>query len=462
MQYLPVCLQLRDAPVVLVGAGTVATRKARLLLKAGADLTVVAPEITDDLQALLGEYGGNWQATEYRETDLHGKVLVVAATPHANVNRLVHGDASALNLPVNVVDSPELCSFIFPSIVDRDPLLIAISSSGKSPVLARQLRRKIEALVPAAYGRLALFAGRFREQVKSAIPDDTPRRLFWEQALEGTIAEQVMGGRESRAEELLQEQLQDVGGLHSGEVYLIGAGPGDPDLMTFKAARLLQSADVVLYDRLVSEPILEMARRDADRIYVGKKRADHAVPQQQINQLLVDLAKEGKRVVRLKGGDPFIFGRGGEEIELLAQHRVPFQIVPGITAGNGAACYSGIPLTHRDHAQSVRFVTGHLKDDSINLEWTQFRSETETLVFYMGLMGLPTICKKLHEVGRSPETPVALVERATSREQRVLVGTLASITGIVEREKPHAPTLIIVGSVVSLHDKLAWFGDAAL
>jgi uroporphyrin-III C-methyltransferase / precorrin-2 dehydrogenase / sirohydrochlorin ferrochelatase len=460
VQYLPVCLQLRNAPVVLVGAGTVATRKARLLLRAGADLTVVAPEITAELESLLAEHGGNWQASAYRETDLHGRQLVVAATPHASVNQQVHADARALNLPVNVVDSPELCTFIFPSIVDRDPLIIAISSSGKSPVLARQLRRKIEALVPGAYGRLAEFAGRFREQVKSAIPAETPRRLFWEQALEGAIAEQVLGGRESRAEELLHQQLKDTEALHCGEVYLIGAGPGDPDLLTFKAARLLQTADVVLYDRLVSEPILEMARRDADRIYVGKKRADHALPQQEINQLLVDLAKQGKRVVRLKGGDPFVFGRGGEEIELLARNQVPFQVVPGITAGNGAACYSGIPLTHRDHAQSVRFVTGHLKDGSINLEWQQFRSETETLVFYMGLMGLPTICKKLQEVGRSPETPVALVEKATSREQRVLTGKLSSIVDVVEREKPRAPTLIIVGSVVSLHRELRWFGNS--
>lgn len=459
MQYLPICLQVRAAPVVLVGAGTVATRKARLLLRAGASLTVVAPEITEELEGLLQKHGGNWQNSEYRETDLHGKVLVVAATPFGDVNRLVHADARALNLPVNVVDSPDLCTFIFPAIVDRDPLLIAISSSGQSPVLARLLRRKIEAMVPAAYGALAKFAGRFRERVKIALPEDTPRRLFWEQALEGVIAEQVMGGRESRAEELLQERLENPDALHVGEVYLIGAGPGDPDLLTFKAARLLQTADVVLYDRLVSQPILEMARRDAERIYVGKQRDDHAVPQQQINQLLVDLAKQGKRVVRLKGGDPFVFGRGGEEIELLAQHRVPFQVVPGITAGNGAACYSGIPLTHRDHAQSVRFVTGHLKDGSINLDWPQFQSETETLVFYMGLVGLPVICEQLQAHGRKADTPVALVERGTMKEQRVLTGTLASIVEVVEQAQPRAPTLIIIGNVVKLHDQLAWFGN---
>ncbi len=460
MQYLPVCLQLRDAPVVLVGAGTVATRKARLLLRAGANLNVVAPEITPELQQLLAEYGGNWQASEYRESDLHGRRLVVAATPDRQVNEQVHADATALNLPVNVVDSPDLCTFIFPSIVDRDPLIIAISSSGKSPVLARQLRRKIEAMVPAAYGRLAEFAGRFRDRVKAAIPEETPRRLFWEQVMEGTVAEQVMGGRESRAEELLDELLGHSDGYYTGEVYLIGAGPGDPDLMTFKAVRLLQSADVVLYDRLVSEGILEMSRRDAERIYVGKRRDDHAVPQDQINQLLVDLAKQGKRVVRLKGGDPFIFGRGGEEIELLARHRVPFQVVPGITAASGAACYSGIPLTHRDHAQSVRFVTGHLKDGSSNLDWASFQSETETLVFYMGLVGLPQICGRLQEYGRSPDTPIALIERATSKEQRVITGTLATMVEIVEREQPRAPTLIIVGSVVELHDQLSWFGDA--
>ncbi len=460
MRYLPVCLELRDAKVLLVGAGTVATRKARLLLRAGANLTVVAPDITEELEGLLVEHGGIWERAEYQETDLQGKVLVVAATPIDTVNRLVAAHATARNLPVNVVDSPELCSFIFPSIVDRDPLLIAISSSGRSPVLARLLRRKIEAMVPAAYGRLAEFLGSLRDRVKTAIPEETPRRLFWEQVVDGAVAEQVLGGREERALELLEQRLTDTEDLHNGEVYLIGAGPGDPDLLTFKAARLLQSADVVLYDRLVSPGIVEMARRDAERIYVGKRRDDHAVPQGEINQLLVDLALQGKRVVRLKGGDPFIFGRGGEEIELLAQHRIPFQVVPGITAASGAASYAGIPLTHRDHAQSVRFVTGHLRDGSCNLDWEQFRSPNETLVFYMGLVGLPTICEQLQVHGREAETPVALVERGTMLEQRVLVGTLATMAEIVEREKPRAPTLIIVGSVVTLHEDLSWFGNS--
>ena len=446
--------------MVLIGGGTVATRKARLLLRAGANLTVVAPEISTELEQQIADHGGVWQQSRYRETDIHGKKLVVAATPDSVTNEQVYRDATALSLPVNVVDAPHLCSFIFPSIVDRDPLLIAISSSGKSPVLARILRRKIEALIPAAYGRLADFAGRFRQLVKQSIAEETPRRLFWEQAMEGALAEQVLAGRDDEAEALLRERLLDSSALHGGEVYLIGAGPGDPDLMTFKAARLLQSADVVLYDRLVSPLIVDLARRDAERIYVGKKRAEHAVAQTDINQLLLGLAQQGKRVVRLKGGDPFIFGRGGEEIELLARHNIPFQVVPGITAASGAACYAGIPLTHRDYAQSVRFVAGYLKGDKVEHDWSKLQSTTETLVFYMGLIGLPVICEQLQAHGRSADTPVALVERGTLPEQRVLLGTLSTMVDVVQRERPTAPTLIIVGDVVRLHEDLAWFGKA--
>ncbi len=457
MEYLPVSLRLRDAPVVLVGAGRVATRKARLLLEAGANLTVVAPDICPELQLLLREYGGVWQQGRYRETDLHGRKLVVAATPDRAVNEQVYRDASALGLPVNVVDAPDLCSFIFPSIVDRSPLTIAISSSGSSPVLARYLRRRIESLVPAAFGRLAAFAGRLRGTVRARIPDDTARRLFWEEVIEGSAGERVLAGDEAGAERLLRKRLDASDDLHRGEVYLVGAGPGDPDLMTFKGVRLLQRADVVLYDRLVSPAILDLARRDAERIYVGKRRADHAVPQPEINQLLVDLALQGKRVARLKGGDPFIFGRGGEEIELLASRGIPFQVVPGITAASGAACYAGIPLTHRDHAHSVRFVTGHTTGGKVDLDWNAFRARNETLVFYMGLLGLPDICRELQAHGRDPATPIALVERATLAEQQVIVGTLATMEALVARAEPRAPTLIIVGDVVNLHRDLGWY-----
>ena len=462
MDYLPLFFRLSGNPVLLVGGGRVAARKLRLLLRAGARVTVVAPGVCPEVRQCAERGEVEWIAAEYRGELVAGASLVVAATPHAEVNRQIYRDARDNNLPVNVVDAPELCTVIFPSIIDRNPLLVAVSSSGQSPVLGRILRRRIESMLPAAYGALARFAGRFREPVKQAIPDETPRRLFWEQVLEGAVAEQVLAGREERAAELLQERLDASGDLYTGEVYLVGAGPGDPDLLTFKAARLLQSADVVLYDRLVSPRILELARRDAERIYVGKRRADHAVPQQDINRQLLDLAREGKRVIRLKGGDPFIFGRGGEEIELLASHGVPFQVVPGITAASGAACYAGIPLTHRDHAQSVRFVAGHLKGDSVDHDWSQFQSTSETLVFYMGLVGLPTICEQLVQHGRSPETPAALVERGTLEQQRVLTGTLASLPGLVAREQPAAPTLIIVGDVVRLHADLAWFGNASV
>jgi uroporphyrin-III C-methyltransferase/precorrin-2 dehydrogenase/sirohydrochlorin ferrochelatase len=472
VDYLPICLELKGASVLLVGGGEVGTRKARLLLKAEAALTVVAPQITAELGELIEQSGGTWLQTAYNVdrgsqgegglVHLFGHLaLVVAATPDRSVNEHISEDAKAHGIPVNVVDSPDLCTFIFPSIVDRSPLIVAISSSGRSPVLARLIRRKIETLVPAAYGKLAVFAGAARALVKDKIPEPGSRRLFWEQTIEGTVGELVLAGREEQARQKLELALEQHTQAPTGEVYLIGAGPGDPDLMTFKAVRLLQSADVVLYDRLVSAPIVDLARRDAERIYVGKARADHAVPQGDINQLLVDIALQGKRVVRLKGGDPFIFGRGGEEIELLAENNIPFQVVPGITAASGAACYAGIPLTHRDHAQSVRFITGHLKDGSVDHDWSQFQNTAETLVFYMGLAGLPIICEQLQAFGRAADTPIAMVERGTLIEQRVLTGTLNTMADIVAREKPRAPTLIIVGDVVSLHQKLAWFGESS-
>jgi uroporphyrin-III C-methyltransferase/precorrin-2 dehydrogenase/sirohydrochlorin ferrochelatase len=345
--------------------------------------------------------------------------------------------------------------------VDRSPLVIGITSSAKSPVLARLVRSKIEALIPAAFGRLAAFTGRFRDEVKTVTTEEGQRRRFWEQVVNGPAGELVLAGREAEAEALVRgylERPQEAQPL--GEVFLIGAGPGDPDLMTFKAARLLQLADVVLYDRLLSPEILDMARRDAERIDVGKRRADHAVPQGEINRLLLELAQKGLCVARLKGGDPFIFGRGGEEIEQLAAHGIPFQVVPGITAASGCASYAGIPLTHRDHAQSVRFITGNLKSDRVDLPWEQFTGDQETLVFYMGLQGLDTICGELIAHGRSPDTPIAIVEQGTTRHQRTLTGTLATLPGIVNTSEVHAPTLLIIGDVVGLRDRLEWFGEA--
>ena len=461
MEYLPLFFSLREAPVLLVGGGRVALRKAGLLIEAGARITLVSPDIDHELETLLTQHGGTWKQDVYRPEHLAGVNLVIAATPDREVNSAVASDARGRALPVNVVDDPELCSFIFPSIVDRSPLLIAIGSSAKSPVLARLVRSKIEALIPAAYGRLAAFTGRFRKAIKKAAPGHGQRRRFWEQVIDGPVGEMVLAGQEEKAAELVQRYIDNPGEAHSlGEVYLIGAGPGDPDLLTFKAARLLQAADVVLYDRLVAPKVLAMARRDAERIYVGKRRADHSVPQQQINQLLLDLAQQGKCVVRLKGGDPFIFGRGGEEIELLAKHGVPFQVIPGITAASGCACYAGIPLTHRDYAQSVRFVTGSLKNDRVDLPWAELISEQETLVFYMGLSGLPAICTELQAHGRAGDTPVALIEQGTTAHQRTLIGTLATMVDIVAGHTVHAPTLIIVGGVVNLHPQLSWYGES--
>ncbi len=471
METLPLFLKLEGVPVVLVGGGEIGTRKARLLAAAGASITVIAPEISTELESLLGvagspeEQGGShrWIRGPYSGPEqLRGARLVVVATANPTVNATISADARAANILVNVVDSPALCSFIFPAIVDRSPLVIAIGSNGGSPVLARQIRRRIEAMVPAAYGQLARFARELRATVAGALPDVEQRRRFWEQVIDGPIASRVLSGREGEAraslEQLLALQQRNPKSLNQGEVYLIGAGPGDPDLMTFKALRLLQSADVVLYDRLVNPAIIDLARRDAQRLYVGKKRSEHSVPQPHINQLLLDLAREGRRVARLKGGDPFIFGRGGEEIELLARHNVPFQVVPGITAASGAACYAGIPLTHRNHAQSVRFVAGYLKDNRLDHRWDEFQNPTETLVFYMGLAGLEEICRQLIAHGRDPDTPVAVIERATLPEQKVLTGSLASIPAVVAASRPSAHTLIIVGDVVRLQADLDWFG----
>lgn len=460
MDYLPLFHKLQGGRVLVVGGGEIALRKARLLADAGAALRVVAPDVDGQLAALAREGGGEVLVRGYQAADLVGCRLVIAATDDPGLNAQVSADAQALSLPVNVVDAPALCTVIFPAIVDRSPLVVAVSSGGDAPVLARLIRAKLEAWIPSAYGELAGLAARFREKVKALYPDVNQRRGFWETVFQGPIAERQLAGQGAEAERLLQAMVDGAPVQQGGEVYLVGAGPGDPDLLTFRALRLMQQADVVLYDRLVAPAIIEMCRRDAERIYVGKRRADHAVPQDQINRLLVDLARQGKRVLRLKGGDPFIFGRGGEEIEELAGQGIPFQVVPGITAASGCSAYGGIPLTHRDYAQSVRFVTGHLKDGTSNLPWHDLVAPAQTLVFYMGLVGLPTICAELIRHGRAASTPAALVQQGTTRNQRVFTGTLADLPELVAQHEVHAPTLVIVGEVVQLREKLAWFEGA--
>jgi uroporphyrin-III C-methyltransferase/precorrin-2 dehydrogenase/sirohydrochlorin ferrochelatase len=454
MDYLPAFHNVRGKLCLVVGGGEVATRKAGVLLEAGAAVRVVAPEIEADLAR---QPGIEPIIARFEPQHLEGAVMVIAATNDREVNRQVSELAQSRKLPVNVVDDPELCSFIMPAILDRSPLMVAFSSGGGSPVLTRMMRGKLETVIPQNYSRLAAFAVRFRELVKERVTNPPKRRIFWESALDGMVAEKVLAGDEASAETLLRQMLESEDNILRGEVYLVGAGPGDPDLLTFRALRLMQQADVVVYDNLVSKTIVDMTRRDAQRIFVGKKRADHTMRQEEINALLVRLAKEGKRVLRLKGGDPFIFGRGGEEIETLAAEGIPFQVVPGITAASGVASYAGIPLTHRDYAQACLFVTGNLKDGTMNLDWEALARPRQTVVVYMGLHGLEMLCAELVKHGMPETTPIAIVQQGTTLNQRVITGTLATLPGIAEREKPQAPTLIIVGGVVTLHDKLKWF-----
>ena len=458
MEHLPIFLSVRDQTCVVVGGGEVATRKVALLLRAGAEVRVIAPKLCRGLAKFRDEGRIEHLERRYEDGDLDGAYLAFAATDSEKVNHQIAAAGRVLDIPVNVVDHPEDGSFIMPSIIDRSPVVAAVSTGGASPVLARLIRSRLESLIPAGYGRLAELAGRFRERVKQTFADPADRRRFWDQALQGGVAERVFSGHMQEAEILLERDLA-AGTLQPGmgEVYLVGGGPGDPDLLTFRALRLMQQADVVVYDRLVAKPVLEMTRSDAERIYVGKERDNHAMRQEEINQLLADLAKQGKRVVRLKGGDPFIFGRGGEEIDTLASQGVPFQVVPGITAASGCASYAGIPLTHRDYAQSVTFVTGHLKDNTMNLNWNQLAQPSQTVVFYMGLKGLPVISRELQAHGMPGDTPAALVQQGTTHQQRVYTGTIASLPELVEREQPKPPTLIIVGDVVRLQGKLAWF-----
>lgn len=458
MDYLPIFYRIKQRACLVVGGGAVAARKVSLLRKAGADVVVVAPRLCDELAQLESEGKILHRERDYMPSDLDDCVLVIAATDQREVNERVSADAKSRLLPVNVVDNTELCSFVMPSIIDRSPVQIAVSTGGASPVLARLIRTRLEGLIPAGYGKLGALVEGFRNKVKSAFPNVEQRRQFWETILEGTVAELVFSGHDSEARSMLEQAIKEASADPQlvGEVFLVGAGPGDPDLLTFRALRLMQKADVVVYDRLVSPAIMELVRRDAEIVYVGKARDQHTMKQENINQLLVRLAKEGKRVLRLKGGDPFIFGRGGEEIELLAQEKVPFQIVPGITAANGCASYAGIPLTHRDYAQSCVFVTGHLKDGSVDLNWKALAHPNQTVVFYMGLYGAPTLCKELVAHGLPASTPVALVEQGTTPQQRVFTATLDTLLDVIADQDIKPPTLIIVGDVVTLHDKLKW------
>ncbi len=458
MEYLPIFINLRNKKCLVIGGGSVALRKINLLLKAQTKIDCIAMNFCDDLIALSETNDIDLVAKHFEPGDIRSYSVIISATNDESLNTLVSKIAHESGTPVNVVDSPDLSSFIMPSIVDRAPVVIAISSAGKAPVLARIIRAKLETIIPNAYGELAEIAGQYREKVKQRFNNIKDRRKFWEGVFSGVVAEKVFSGRSQEAVKELEKRLIETkeGGL--GEVYLVGAGPGDPDLLTFKALRLIQQADVVLYDRLVSKGVLELVRRDAEMIYVGKKDGESS-RQVEINKLMVDLANSGQRVCRLKGGDPFIFGRGGEEIETLSDNGISFQVVPGITAASGCSAYAGIPLTHRDYSQSCRFVTAHLKDGLNNLPWSEFVVEQQTVIFYMALTSANHVCQQLINHGMRKDMPVALVERGTTPEQKVYTTTLTEFSNLINDKEIHAPTLLIVGEVVNLREKLGWYGE---
>jgi uroporphyrin-III C-methyltransferase / precorrin-2 dehydrogenase / sirohydrochlorin ferrochelatase len=463
MQALPIFFNIRNRPCVVIGGGDVAMRKVSMLLKASAAITLYSLEICHELQDLVDAQKIKFVAEKFNENQLQGACMVIAATDDEAVNEAVSIAAKAQNIPVNVVDAPALCTFTMGSIIDRSPVVIAISSEGNAPVLARYIRAKIETMLPATYGRIADIAGEFRDKVKAKFATTQARRIFWEGVLQGSFVERVLSGQEQAAREQLGKLIDDADNTkNQGEVFLVGGGPGDPDLLTFRALRLMQQCDVCVYDKLVSPEVMELVRRDAELIFVGKSRDQHTMPQEEINELLATLALQGKRVLRLKGGDPFIFGRGGEEIETLMQHGVPFQVVPGITAANGVSSYAGIPLTHRDYAQACLFITGHLKANenkelTLDLDWVAMSRPRQTMVIYMGLVGLKEICEKLIEHGVASTMPVAVVQQGTTQRQRVVTATLADLAEKVEAAGMKPPCLTIVGEVVKLREKLNWF-----
>ncbi|HGM4773933.1 TPA: siroheme synthase CysG [Serratia marcescens] len=459
MDYLPIFADLKQRPVLVVGGGDVAARKVDLLQRAGAEIRIVAQSLSPELEQQRQQGQLLWLGKTFDPQQLDDVFLAIAATDDNALNAAVFAEADKRRVLANVVDDQPRCSFIFPSIIDRSPLVVAVSSSGQAPVLARLLREKLEALLPASLGQMAQVAGRWRGQAKQRLASIGERRRFWEKAFGGRFATLVANGQTAQAERQLEQDLQSFAAGDEGaqgEIALVGAGPGDVGLLTLRGLQVMQQADVVLYDHLVSGEILDLVRRDAERICVGKRAGAHSVIQEETNRLLVALAQQGKRVVRLKGGDPFIFGRGGEELQVAAAAGIPFQVVPGVTAAAGATAYAGIPLTHRDHAQSVTFITGHCRPDGDGLDWADLARARQTLAIYMGTMKAADISQRLIAHGRAAGTPVAVISRGTRADQQVQIGTLDQLEHLAQRAP--LPALLVIGEVVELHHQIAWFG----
>ncbi|CAI0972094.1 Siroheme synthase [compost metagenome] len=459
VDYLPIFADLKQRPVLVVGGGEVAARKVDLLLRAGAEIRIVAQSLSPELEHQRQQGHIRWLGQAFAAQQLDDVFLVIAATDDSVLNAQVFSEADKRRVLANVVDDQPRCSFIFPSIIDRSPLVVAVSSSGQAPVLARMLREKLEALLPASLGQMAEVAGRWRGQVKQRLSSIGERRRFWEKIFGGRFSTLVANGQQAQAEQQLEQDLQQFAlGREGtqGEIALVGAGPGDVGLLTLRGLQVMQQADVVLYDHLVSDEILDLVRRDAERICVGKRAGAHSVIQEETNRLLVELAQQGKRVVRLKGGDPFIFGRGGEELQVAAAAGIPFQVVPGVTAAAGATAYAGIPLTHRDHAQSVTFITGHCRPDGDGLDWADLARARQTLAIYMGTMKAADISQRLIAHGREASTPVAVISRGTRADQQVQIGTLQQLEQLAQQAP--LPALLVIGEVVELHHQIAWFG----
>lgn len=453
MQTFPLFLSLQGRRALIVGGEDAAARKAALLLKAGAQVSLIAGTVGGEIADLIAEGHVSWAGCAFDEGDLEGMSLVIVATEDEAMQVRVSAAAQARCVPVNVVDRSALSTFILPAIIDRAPITIAISTSGTAPALARRIRAEIERSLPAALGRLARFADIFRAQVRRTLVVPRARRRFWDRVFEGPVGELALAGDEIGARRELIRLLDTVRNADTpsaGMVHLVGAGPGDPDLLTLKAHRLLQRADVVVYDRLVSDEVLSMARRDAERVHVGKRRANHGMPQPEISDRLVALARAGKSVVRLKGGDPFVFGRGGEEVEALVKAGVAVEVVPGVTAALGCASSAGIPLTHRDHAQACVLVSGHLENGTVDLDWEMLSRPRQTVVIYMGAGALQQISSQLIAHGLPASTPVVLIENGTTDQERRIVGTLATIERQAQRAFLRGPTICMVGEVVGL------------